>query len=226
MTHTVRTTHGELPLEEITLQLAGREWSILHAGAIISRKQEDDFLRGQVEQHLPYGSVLWPSALALAHELAERDLTGKRVLELGAGTGLPGAVAAARGAHVVQTDRQSLALHLAKRNAERNGIALEQRAADWTAWTDESTYDLIIGADILYARELHPHLRAIFAQGREVMLGDPYRAPALELLDAMEKDGWRVTLAKYTLNDRAVGVFQLLADDGVDVAGQRDRVAG
>jgi len=170
--------------------------------------------------------VLWPSALALAHELAERDLTGKRVLELGAGTGLPGAVAAARGAHVVQTDRQSLALHLAKRNAERNGIALEQRAADWTAWTDESTYDLIIGADILYARELHPHLRKIFAQGREVMLGDPYRATALELLDAMEKDGWRVTLAKYTLNDRAVGVFQLLADDGVDFAGQRDRVAG
>lgn len=149
--------------------------------------------------------MLWPSAIALAHELAERDLSGKRVLELGAGTGLPGAVAAARGAHVVQTDRQSLALHLAKRNAERNGIALEQRAADWTAWTDESTYDLIIGADILYAREL----RAIFAQGREVMLGDPYRPTALELLDAMEKDGWRVTLAKYTLNDRAVGVFQL-----------------
>jgi len=59
-----------------------------------------------------------------------------------------------------------------------------------------------------------------------VLLGDPYRATALELLDAMEKDGWRVTLAKYTLNERAVGVFQLLADDGVDFAGQRDRVAG
>ena len=74
---------------------------------------------------------------------------------------------------------------------------------------DTVTADLIIGADILYARELHPHLRKIFAQGRAVMLGDPYRAPALELFEAMEKDGWRVTLAKYTLNDRAVGVFQI-----------------
>lgn len=153
--------------------------------------------------------MLWPSAIALAHELAVRDLTGKRVLELGAGTGLPGIIAAARGARVVQTDRQSLALHLGKRNAERNGIQLEQRTGDWTAWTDETHYDLVIGADILYARELHPHLRKIFAQADEVMLGDPYRANALELLEQMERDGWKAALTKYTLDERAVGVFQL-----------------
>lgn len=177
---------------------------------MITRAQENAFLRGDVDNHLPYGSVLWPSAIALAHELAARDdLAGKRVLELGAGTGLPGIIAAARGAHVVQTDRQSLALHLAKRNAERNGIALDQRTADWTAWTDTARYDLVIGADILYARELHPHLRAIFGQTGEVLLGDPYRANALELLEAMEGEGWHVALAKYTLDDRAVGVFQL-----------------
>jgi hypothetical protein len=45
---------------------------------------------------------------------------------------LPGIVAAARGAVVVQTDIQSLALHL----AERNGVSIAHRAADWTAWTD------------------------------------------------------------------------------------------
>lgn len=153
--------------------------------------------------------MLWPSALALAHELAARDLHGKRVLELGAGTGLPGIIAAARGAHVVQTDRQSLALHLGKRNAERNGIQLEQRTADWTTWTDETRYDLVIGADILYARELHPHLRAIFERTSDVLLGDPYRADALELLEAMERGGWSVSFAKYTLGDRPVGVFHL-----------------
>ena len=42
--------------------------------------------------------VLWPAAIALAHEVAERadTLRGARVLELGAGTGLPGIVAATR----------------------------------------------------------------------------------------------------------------------------------
>ena len=217
---TVSTTHGELPLEEVELELAGRTWSILHAGAIISRAQENQFLRGEVDVRLPYGSVLWPAALALAHELATRELRGMRVLELGAGTGLPGIVAAARGAHVVQTDIQSLALHLARRNAERNGISVEHRTADWTAWTDEVRYDLVIGADILYAPDLHGPLRAIFERNAtEVLIGDPYRAPALGLLEAMERGGWRVSLTKWTVGvtppPRPVGVFALRRFTGV-----------
>lgn len=211
---TVSTTHGELPLEEVELELAGRTWSILHAGAVISRTQENQFLRGEVDVRLPYGSVLWPSALALAHELASRDLRGMRVLELGAGTGLPGIIAAARGAHVVQTDIQSLALHLARRNAERNHVAIEHRTADWTAWTDDTRYDLVIGADILYAPDLHAPLRAIFERNAvEILLGDPYRAHALTLLERLEHDGWQVSLTKWTIGitppPRPVGVFSL-----------------
>lgn len=36
----------------------------------------------------PYGSALWPSALVLAQGLAAYELSGKQVLELGAGCGL------------------------------------------------------------------------------------------------------------------------------------------
>nr|HEX4313647.1 methyltransferase domain-containing protein [Kofleriaceae bacterium] len=223
---TVATTHGDVPLDEVELELAGRTWRILHAGAVISREQEEAYLRGDALQvagetgttRLPYGSVLWPSAIALAHELATRDLRGLRVLELGAGTGLPGIIAASRGARVVQTDRQSVALHLSKRNAERNGVAgdagIETRTADWTAWTDDTRYDLVIGADILYARELHAPLRAIFERNAgEVLVADPYRANGLALLEAMERDGWRASLTKWTVGvtppPRPVGVFAL-----------------
>jgi len=152
-----------------------------------------------------------------------------RVLELGAGTGLPGIVAAARGAHVVQTDIQSLALHLARRNAERNGIAVEHRTADWTAWTDATPYDLVIGADILYAPDLHAPLRAIFERNAaEVLIGDPYRAAALGLLEAMERDGWRVSLTKWTVGvtppPRPVGVFALRRSVGAAPdPGERER---
>ena len=50
-----------------------------------------------------YGVTLWPSAIALAHDLAARGnrLRDLRVLELGAGTGLPGIVAASFGARVI-----------------------------------------------------------------------------------------------------------------------------
>jgi methyltransferase-like protein 23 len=40
------TTAGELPLEEYRLELAGRAWSILHTGAILSHEDEERFLRG------------------------------------------------------------------------------------------------------------------------------------------------------------------------------------
>jgi predicted nicotinamide N-methyase len=213
----LRTTAGDLPLEEYHLRLEGRAWRILHTGAILSHADEERFLGGD-QPRLPYGIVLWPAAIALAHELATRSLRGARVLELGAGTGLPGIVAASLGAHVVQTDRQEVALHVSKTNAERNGVTtIEHRAADWTAWNDGAAYDWILGADILYAVSLHPHLRAIFernlAPGGRLLLADPFRKGSFGLLEAMEAEGWKVTLNKWTVGvappERAVGVFEL-----------------
>lgn len=213
----LRTTAGDLALEEYNLRLDGRAWRILHTGAMISHDDERRFL-GDEKPRLPYGIVLWPAAIALAHEIATRDLRGKRVLELGAGTGLPGIVGATLGARVVQTDRHEVALFLCKKNAERNAVTtIEHRAADWTAWDDDVRYDCILGADILYGDGLHPHLRAIFdrnlAPGGEVLLSDPFRAASFSLLEQMEGEGWTVTMNKWTVAatppPRPVGVFSL-----------------
>jgi methyltransferase-like protein 23 len=213
----LRTTAGDLPLEEYHLRLEGRAWRILHTGAILSHADEERFLGGD-QPRIPYGIVLWPAAIALAHEIATRALGGGRVLELGAGTGLPGIVAASLGARVVQTDRQEVALHVCKVNAQRNGVtAIEHRAADWTAWDDGATYDWILGADILYAVSLHPHLRRIFernlAPGGRLLLADPFRKGSFALLETMEAEGWKVTMNKWTVGvappERAVGVFEL-----------------
>ena len=216
-TSVLRTTAGDLPLEEYRLTLDGRAWSVLHTGAILSHEDEERFLVGE-QPKVPYGIVLWPSAIALAHEVAARPMNGTRVLELGAGTGLPGIVAASLGARVVQTDRQEVALHVSKMNAARNGVTtMEHRAADWTAWKDDAPYDLILGADILYATTLHAHLRRIFernlAPGGRILLADPFRKGSFELLEALDAEGWKVTMNKWTVGivppERAVGVFEL-----------------
>jgi len=228
---TLTTPAGDFPLSEYHLRLAGREWTVLHTGALVGFWEEQRFL-SEPKNRVSYGLALWPAAIALAHDVAARagELAGRRVLELGAGTGLPGIVAASLGARVVQTDRNEPALALARRNAERNGGAVasrvEHRLADWEAWDDAARYDVILGADVLYAERVHAELRRIFetnlAPGGRVLLADPFRSASLRLLEAMEADGWRVGMSKWNVaggaedeededeGPRPIGVFELV----------------
>ena len=198
------------PLHEYHLRFGERSWVVEHSGAVLSFLEEQRFLGSQAGR-APYGVILWPAAIALAHDVLARADTAPRarVLELGAGTGLPGIVASTLGAHVVQTDRH-----------ERNSAtSIEYRLADWTEWTDDDRYDWILGSDILYAERLHPDLRRIFernlAPGGRLLLSDPFRSPSLRLLEAMERDGWMVSVTKWTIEGdaepRPIGVYEVAA---------------
>jgi predicted nicotinamide N-methyase len=215
---TLHTAIGDFPLQEYHLRLAGCEWRILHTGAVLSEDDEQRLLSEPTR--LPYGISLWPAAIALTHDILARASTfrGTNVLELGAGTGLPGIVAASLGARVVQTDRHEVPMTICRRNAERNAVTtIEHRLADWTLWDDTSRYDWIIGSDVLYSEKMHEHLRPIFesnlAPGGRILLSDPFRPISLRMLDALEREGWGITVSRWTVGEtsmpRAIGVFEL-----------------
>lgn len=215
----LHTSAGDFPLQEYRLRQAGREWTILHTSAILTQTDESYFLR-ELKDRVPYGVALWPAAIALAHEVASRadEFSGRRVLELGAGTGLPGIVAAGLGAQVTQTDRQDLALSVCQRNGARNGITtIEYRLADWATWDDTRRYDWIIGSDILYGEAMQPYLRRIFetnlAPTGRILLSDPFREISIRLLEELEVSGWQISLSKWRIGEEAaprpIGLFEL-----------------
>lgn len=186
-----------IPLTTWALNIAQRTWQI-------TAVQNQDALLDAAAQleHIPYGFLLWESAIGLAHWLVEQvaAVPGKRILELGAGVGLPGLVASTLGAQVWQTDHDTHALALAAHNADQNGVAgITSVLADWCAWDHGAQYDLLIGADILYERAMHPYLEAIFqrnlAPGGQLLLTDPCRPQAFEFATHLENRGWRFAVA-------------------------------
>lgn len=192
---------ARFPLETVAVRIGEQVWRVT---CVVD---QDALLDGVNEvEHVPYGFLLWESAVALAQLLLARgaQLGGKQILELGAGVGLAGLVARQMGATVWQTDHRDDLLVLAAHNAEQNQVAPpHQFLADWRTWRHTPRYDLILGADILYERAMHRHLLPIFRQnlapGGQLLLADPSRPQALELIAQLENEGWQIEITIQTI---------------------------
>ena len=86
------------PLIDETVELAGRKLTIRRPPSADALIDEEAFAD---DEFLPYWAELWTSGVALARVVAGLDLTGKRVVELGAGLGLPSLAAALAGADLL-----------------------------------------------------------------------------------------------------------------------------
>lgn len=140
----------------------------------------------------PFWAFAWPGGQALARYLLDNPGTvaGRRVLDLGAGSGL-GAIAAARAgaAAVLAVDMDDFACAAARLNAALNGVRFEIALRDVTAGPAPEA-DVVIAGDVCYERaaadRIAAWLRQRAAAGITVLIGDPGRTylpkEGLELL--------------------------------------------
>lgn len=161
---------------EETFEVGGRTLTLLRPPSADELIDEDAFA---VDEFLPYWAELWPSGVALARYVGGLELQGRRVVELGAGLGLPSFAAALRGAAVLATDWAEDAVALLAANAARNGVALETAVVRW----DEperllrgAPWDVVLAADVLYEQRNADQLQALLPQlGGEILLAEPGR---------------------------------------------------
>ncbi|XP_062600843.1 protein N-lysine methyltransferase METTL21A-like [Saccostrea cucullata] len=116
--------------------------------------------------NLGVAAVVWDAAVVLSEylEAGHVHLEGKRVIELGAGSGLVGMVATLLGAETILTDQEKAIPYLTKvvtsnLPEELKGKS-EVKALDWQGNLEsyQETFDVILGADIIYIEDTFPDL--------------------------------------------------------------------
>jgi predicted nicotinamide N-methyase len=164
----------------------------------------------------PYWAFAWAGGQALARYVLDNPalVTGRRVLDFGAGSGL-GAVAAmkAGAADVLAADIDGFARAAIALNARANGVAVTITSQDLIDTQPEA--DVLLIGDMCYeqplAGRIEAWLRGLAGAGKTVLLGDPGRS-------YFPKSGL-APLARYQvqttreLEDREIrdtGVYQLL----------------
>ena len=181
---------------EQTVAVSWREVRIVRPSDVDALLDEDAF---EHEEFLPYWAELWPSALALAAEVAGLDLRGARTIELGCGLAVPSVVAALQGAEALATDWSHDALRFARRNARLNEVAVETLLCSWTAprpLLDRAPFDLVLASDVLYERRnLEPLVQLLPGLADTVLLADPGRPALQEFLDAAAA-AWQIEESK------------------------------
>jgi predicted nicotinamide N-methyase len=130
---------------------------------------------------LPYWAFAWSGGLAIARYLLDHpeEVAGRRVLDVGTGSGLCAIVALRYGANSVDAiDVDPLAEAAVAVNARANGVRVGLVRAE-LGDVPASDYDVILAGDVSYEEPMSERvlgwLRLAAACGKRVLVGDPGR---------------------------------------------------
>ncbi len=167
-----QTTAGPAGLApEITLQLATQAQRIFQAA--------EEFERPAVDRFPPYWAFAWPGGQAMARYILDNPslVSGIRVADIGAGSGIAGIAAAMVGAiHVLAADIDPVAEAAIRINAAVNGCVAQIVTTTRDQLGHLPDADLIIISDLVYEPELairvDNFLDMAVAAGMPVLIGD------------------------------------------------------
>ena len=154
-----------------------------------------------IEPKMSFGTAHHPTTYMMLSYVAELDVVGKRVLDMGCGTAVLGILAKMRGAAYVEgVDIDEWAFNNARENATSNGVELTLKLGDAT--TLQGNFDVIIAninRNILlndmerYATVLNPGgtlLLSGFYEADEGALVAKANELGLALEGKKNRDGW------------------------------------
>jgi len=185
----------DLAFEDLSIR--GKAVKLLTVGNIGPLLEGRDLFKDVAD--FPFWIKLWESAIVLADLMAtlpHRPRAG--LLELGAGLGAPGLIAAASGFRVTISDYQKEILDFPRVSAAVSGLAdVDFAVVDWLNPPELAPYEVIIGAEVLFRAD--------------------FFAPLLSLFQKMLAPGGSVYLA-HDMRRQSVPKFMIEAEKLFDIA--------
>lgn len=148
--------------------------------------------QGQAEVPFPHWTKLWPAGLAMADFIHQHPelVKDKNVLELAAGLGLPGFVAARYATTVCCSDYLPEAVDTMTRTAQHLQLAnVTCQLLDWNQLPNDLTAEVLLLSDINYDPDqfdqLYQVLQRFLQQGTTILLTTPQRLMAKPFIEKL-----------------------------------------
>lgn len=150
----------------------------------------------------PYWAQAWDAAFVLAEYCATNvQLKHTEILEIGCGMGITGSVAGSYGASVLMSDYAEPALPFAQVNSWPWQQNTAVQKINWRCDQLDKTFELIIGADVLYDRDEVPFIdrfcKQHLANNGTFLTADPNRAMTVEYINTLMQLGWNATIFQF-----------------------------
>jgi predicted nicotinamide N-methyase len=207
----LKSFHKEYDTTTSELVINGRKFQVLLP------KDLTRFINTQdVFHEFPLWAKIWPASWVLASHLAEMPVAStKRIIEIGAGTGLVSIVAASFGHNITLTESNADALQFARANALFNGCPqLPILELDWNRSQLKDTVDYIVASEVTYKKDDLQPLLSLFKHclnpDGEVLLAGEMRRVSKNFYQQLEP-GFNIRVQKKILRSSGeeIAVFLL-----------------
>lgn len=166
--------------------------------AVVKANERNDYM--------PYWAFLWPTSIRMSQLVSHAPWpVGSQILEIGAGIGLVGLAACARGDRVTYSDYDPTALHMCRVNSLRNGLGdPDTLLLDWREPVEQQ-FDVIVGCEVTYDRAMHAVvlnlLKKMLRKDGVCWLGDPGRYQSPFFYQAALDEGYQIRVLNRDLKE-------------------------
>ena len=150
-------------------------------------------IKNQPATPFPFWAKLWPASIALTDFLQSNIhwVENKKILEIGAGIGLPSFSIATLAKEVIISDHAADAIVLINKNIHHLQLTNTSAAClDWNHFPNDINADTILLSDVNYAPEQFEQLlnllKRFIAEGSTIILATPQRIMGVPFITSLK----------------------------------------